>query len=339
MTCPPHENPADFFIDAITVDARTDRSRMESERKIRRLSRVWIESDKSQIAMGEVPESIEMKTECCSNILYETGILLQRCFRVKFRDTRGLLGEVAQTVIITLLLSFVFFQLGDNFGAVQSRIGLLFFVVANWYFSIVTQLVPSFTNDRDIILRERYSNTYRPLSAFIAKFISLLPFRAVMMTFFSLVLYYITGLRTDGFQYFLIFYGFVLLMGLCATSLALLVAASVPSLEIGMIVAPLTCVIFLVFGGNFANSGEITWILRWIQYISPVFYNYTALIQNEMAGQQFGPVSGDQYLELYGLNNVSIVWCMGALFILTGAYLVMGYFALAWNTRPKTIII
>jgi ABC-type multidrug transport system ATPase subunit len=339
MKCPPHENPADFFIDAITIDMRTDLSRQASLRKVRHMSRMWVESDKAQVPMAEVAESLNLKSEWSVSRVVETAILMQRDFRVKFRDTRSLLGEVAQTFIITFLLSFTFFMLGDNFGAVQSRIGLLFFVCANWYFGIVTQLIPTFTLDRDIILRERYSNTYRPLSAFIAKFISYLPIRAVMMTFFAVVLYYITGLRTDGFQYFLIFYGFVLLMGLCATSLALLIAASVPSVEVGVIVAPLVMVIFLVYGGELANSGEITWILRWIQYISPVFYNYLGFAQNEMAGQQFGEVSGDQYLELYGLNQVPIIWCMGGLLILSGVYLILGYFALAWNTRPKTIII
>jgi hypothetical protein len=169
MKCPPHENPADFFIDAITIDARTDRSRRASLRKVRRLSRMWVESEKSKIPMGEVTDSLHLKTKWSVSMLFETGLLLQRDFRVKFRNTKTLVGEIAQTVVITLLLSFVFFQLGDNFGSIQNRVGLLFFIVAFWFFSIVTQLIHSFTGDRDIILRERYSNTYRPLSAFMAK--------------------------------------------------------------------------------------------------------------------------------------------------------------------------
>jgi hypothetical protein len=130
---------------------------------------MWVESEKSKIPMGEVTDSLHLKTKWSVSMLFETGLLLQRDFRVKFRNTKTLVGEIAQTVVITLLLSFVFFQLGDNFGSIQNRVGLLFFIVAFWFFSIVTQLIHSFTGDRDIILRERYSNTYRPLSAFMAK--------------------------------------------------------------------------------------------------------------------------------------------------------------------------
>jgi hypothetical protein len=118
-----------------------------------------------------------------------------------------------------------------------------------------------------------------------------------------------------------------------------LVAASVPSTAIGQIVGPLMVVIFLIFGGALANTNEITWILRWIQYLSPIFYCYTALIQNELSGRQFEDLSGNDYLDLYSSNTVSEVWCMGAMLILAGAFFIGGLFAIRITTRPKTILI
>lgn len=264
---------------------------------------------------------------------------MQRYFRVQYRDIQTVVGSIIQTLIVATLLSFVFFQLGDDFGSIQSRVGLLFFIPINQMFVIIVPLIDSFTKDREIILRERYSATYRILSAYLGKFISLLPLQFVLTTIFCFMIYYITGLRTDGFQYFLIFYGFNLLLALDAIALGLWVAASVPTSEIGQIVGPLAVVVFLIFGGALANTNQITWILRWIQYLSPIFYCYTALIQNELSGRQFGELTGDEYLDLYSSNTVSIVWCMGAMLILFISFLTFGFLSIRVTTRPKMVLI
>jgi ABC-type multidrug transport system permease subunit len=54
-------------------------------------------------------------------------------------------------------------------------------------------------------------------------------------------------------------------------ALGLWIAASVPTSEIRQIVGPLAVVVVLIFGGALANTEQITCILRWILYISPIF--------------------------------------------------------------------
>lgn len=344
--CPQHENPADFFLDLITVDRRSEKLEKDSTERVDKLIKAWHENvtletiEGSNMTSGEASESsTDGDFGYQVNVFAETGYLLQRYVRVQFRDVQTIFGQIIQTLIVSLLLSFVFFQLSDNFGSIQSRIGLLFFIPINQMFVIIIPLIDSFTKDREIILRERYSSTYRIASAYMAKFMSLLPMQLILTTIFCFMIYYITGLRTDGFQYFLIFYGFNLLLALCAITLGLFVAASVPSSAVGQIVGPLVVVVFLIFGGALANSNEITWILRWIQYLSPIFYCYTALIQNELGGRQFGEVSGDEYLDMYSSNTVSEVWCMGAMLILAAAFFIGGLLAIRITTRPKTMLI
>lgn len=344
--CPRHENPADYFLDLITVDRRNEKLERESTERVDKLIASWTDTVALERAEGSVERSAGGSQSIDDGdfgyqvtIFTEIGYLLQRYFRVQFRNIQAIVGQIIQTLIVSLLLSFVFFQLSDNFGSIQSRIGLLFFIPINQMFVIIIPLIDSFTKDRDIILRERYSSTYRIFSGYVAKFLSLLPMQLILTTIFCFMIYYITGLRTDGFQYFLIFYGFNLLLALCAITLGLLVAASVPSAAIGQIVGPLIVVVFLIFGGALANTSEITWILRWIQYLSPIFYCYTALIQNELGGRQFGDVPGDEYLDMYSSNTVSEVWCMGAMLILAAAFWFGGLFAIRITTKPKTILI
>lgn len=347
--CPEYENPADFFLDLITIDQRSEQAREESTTRVKKLIAAWKQDEGLHEEEAAAPSSTDTTSQrkplCCevnnfnATIPAEIGYLMQRYFRVQYRDIQTVVGSIIQTLIVATLLSFVFFQLGDDFGSIQSRVGLLFFIPINQMFVIIVPLIDSFTKDREIILRERYSATYRILSAYLGKFISLLPLQFVLTTIFCFMIYYITGLRTDGFQYFLIFYGFNLLLALDAIALGLWVAASVPTSEIGQIVGPLAVVVFLIFGGALANTNQITWILRWIQYLSPIFYCYTALIQNELSGRQFGELTGDEYLDLYSSNTVSIVWCMGAMLILFISFLTFGFLSIRVTTRPKMVLI
>lgn len=102
---------------------------------------------------------------------------------------------------------------------------------------------------------------------------------------------------------------------------------------------PLLLVVFLIFGGNLANGNSITWILRWIQYISFIFFGYQGLIQNEFAGNTFNGIPGDFYLKEYYLEQVSVMGCAGALMGLSAGFLLFGYIALRISTKPKFMIV
>jgi ABC-type multidrug transport system permease subunit len=122
---------------------------------------------------------------------------------------------------------------------------------------------------------------------------------------------------------------------LCAIALGMAVAASVPTVQIGQVLGPLFIVIFLLFGGNLANASSVTWILRWIQYTSLIFYCYQGLISSQLQGQTFNGVPGEYYLGLYDLNQFSWYASTGAMLGLTVVFLVIGYVALRISTRPR----
>lgn len=351
---PPMENPADFFLDTITIDRRDDDALKRTNERVDKLVQNWkashavekVEEGQTEAEEGAKPKKppgcsiSESQIKWNSSMPYEIGLIMQRYFQIQFRDIPTLVGTILQTVAMTLMLAFVFFQLPkDDFASVQSRIGLLFFLPVTLLFTIMIPLINVFTKDRDIIMKERNSATYRIFSAYVAKFLSLLPLQFCLTTVFSFGIYYITGLRTDGFQYFLIFYGFMLLVSLASITMGLMVAAAVTTTEMGQLLGPMLVAACLIFGGNLANNDQITWILRWLQYLSPVFYTFIAIIQNELSGQTFGQVSGDFYIDQYAFDQASIVWCMGALLILSAAFFVFGFVAICRTTRPKTVLI
>lgn len=287
----------------------------------------------------------EHKLDWPNSRIVEFGLLLRRNFILASRDHLTILANLVQTVFLCLLLSFVFFQLDTSFAGVQGRLGLLFFVSINVIFTTIVPLLPVFAVDRAILMRERASAMYRVLPSYAAKFISYLPFSLFLMFLFAVPLYFITGL-TMPFDRLLVFLTILLALRLSSVAMGLFIASISPSLQVSQIIGPLIIVIFFIFGGNLANSNEITWILRWIQYISTVFYSYQALSQNEFNGNYYGVqsddvtlVPGSFYLDLYGLNNVGIWGCFGAILGIGAAFLISGYIGLRITTRPRITFI
>ena len=280
-----------------------------------------------------------------NNRAEEFALLLKRNFLLAWRDKIAAIAQFIQTVFISLLLSFVFFQLNDDFGGVQGRLGLLFFISINIVFTTVNILLSVFAVDRAILLRERAGATYRVFPSYSAKFVSLLPQSMLLLIIFATPLYFIAGL-TMPFDRFLVFMLMLAALRFASIGMGLCVASISPTVQISEIIGPLVIVIFLIFGGNLANSNTITWILRWIQYISIIFYSYQALAQNEFTGNFYGvqdgspqKVPGEYYLNLYGLENVNQWGCLGAILGIGLAFLVLGYIGLRISTRPKLTFI
>eukprot|EP00834_Sanchytrium_tribonematis_P006127 NODE_424_length_7676_cov_0.895209.p7 type:complete len:130 gc:universal NODE_424_length_7676_cov_0.895209:4126-4515(+) len=73
-----------------------------------------------------------------------------------------------------------------------------------------------------------------------------------------------------------------------------MIGALVPTITIGQIFGPLLAVLFMVFGGLFANLDSIGSWISWIQYISLVANANKALSQNEFYGRSFNCASKTQ---------------------------------------------
>ena len=174
--------------------------------------------------------------------------------------------------------------------------------------------------------------------AYTARFLSLIPSRIIVYTVFGTIIYYIAGLRTDGFQHFLIFWAVLMDLVFAGTTLGLLIASCVSTVYMGQIIGVFAVLFSFLLAGNLANARNVTWILRWLQYFSVGFYSYEALIQNELHGKTFNGVPGDFYLEEYDLNQVSILGCAMALLGLGVAFLLLGYVALRFNTKPRLLL-
>jgi ATP-binding cassette, subfamily G (WHITE), eye pigment precursor transporter len=275
-----------------------------------------------------------------NSFVKELGYLISREFLGQARDYPPIIYNILQRLLVFTLLSFIYFQIGSypiRYG-LRTRFGLLIFITVNQASLILAMMVPSIGYIRPIIERERLSLTCRVLSIYLAKLVSEIPLNFLTTIAYSFLIYYVTGLRS-GFNHFLVFVAILLLEVYAVMGLGFLVSCCAKTRKIRDILSILVFLTIFMFGGNqLQNRLDVSWIIRWFQYLSPVFYAYIALLRNELEGNEIQGILGDTFLIEFRARIFSIWACAAILFGLGTVYFALGYLALRATTRcPRYI--
>ncbi|KAJ1662301.1 hypothetical protein IW140_005993 [Coemansia sp. RSA 1813] len=362
--CPVHENPADYFVDIMTLDYRSEEALEKSKEQVKLLANKFQEhSGNNQLtssASSEKQEPSSAKESSKSggassprssgeeklprnSWLYEYSTLARRDWHNALRNIPFLSGQITQSLFMALLIGFMFFYLKHDAHSVQNRLGVLFIIAVNATFPIVMPMLTLYYKERDIMVRERSSATFRITSFFISKFTTYLPIAFVCNTVFFIGVYFISRLTIDAGKFFIglaVFY--------CVTSVSIsylmVIGSAVKSMEVGFVIAPALLTIQLLFGGLFANPHTITPVLRWIRWVNPVQYAFAALVQNEFRGLVFDCQAGEQcysdgqaVIDSYAVGRFTVWQNVLMLLMLAAVDMVVGYIALRWKAKPKYI--
>ncbi|KAJ2893405.1 hypothetical protein GGI21_005431 [Coemansia aciculifera] len=237
----------------------------------------------------------------------------------------------------------MFFYLKKDSVSVQNRLGVLFIIAVNATFPVVMPFLTLYYKERDIMVRERSSATYRVTSFYVSKFTTYVPIALTSNTIFFIGIYFIAHLSFDAGKFFVGLATFFSL-SIVSVSFLLMVGSGVKTIEVGFVIAPAILTIQLLFGGLFANPHTITPVLRWIRWINPVQYAFSSLTQNEFRHLEFNCSSGMQcyqtgadVIDAYGVGRFTTWQNILFLLMLAFVYMTAGYSVLRWKAKPKSI--
>ncbi|KAI8823569.1 P-loop containing nucleoside triphosphate hydrolase protein [Fimicolochytrium jonesii] len=358
--CPIRKNPADFFMDCLTV--RLDYQKEDSER-VKRFKAfsdtkrsidvgkrddvaVHYSIDAPQIGLPVKPKQTVVEDLNAPNSWFtQFSILLKRATIDRRRDKTQLIAEIVRTVLITVLMGFSSLQLANDQRGLQNRIGVLFVYPVNAMFSIMQPILGTFPLERIILRRERAAGSYQVSAFYLAKLLIIL-----LPTFFFTVLgtaplYWIIGLQSDVGKFFT-WIGVNLLVVTCAVSIGLLTSAAAPTVTAAQAFGPLVGVVFMLFGGQAFNVGTLGWWFRWLHYVSPVAYAYRAFAITEFTGLALtcnpGEIcinDGEEVLRTYDLGTISVALCAVILASLATSWILGGYVLLRRTSKPARVVI
>ena len=293
--CPTLTNPADFFMDVMSMDFRSEsregnsRSRVDffaREAASRGLGEAAASKALESVALakkqgafdGEKEETTSAKPPGGAGWATQFYLLSQRAHKCQRRDVVGVGVTVFLDVVYALLLSALYRGVGDDQEGVQNRLGCLFFICLNLAYSSALPSINLFAAEKNIVIREQASGAYATSAYYLSKLVAELPKLSSKFVFCTLV-YWIVGFNPDPTRY-LNFLLIVICECLAAQAIGMVMATGLP-IGAALAFGPACITVFTLFGGIYLNMDSIPLGAGWIAYVDFIYYAFSALCANE----------------------------------------------------------
>ena len=179
-----------------------------------------------------------------------------------------------------------------------------------------------FIRERHIFVRETGSKYYGVFSYFLAKTVlDILVLRVVPATAFSIIFYWMMGLKNEP-EAFIIFWATLVLFNICAGSISICISIATTTVGQANLLAAVWFLIMLLFGGFLLNVRDMSSWNEWLKYASIFYYSFEIMMTNELAGIVLSfdapdyppiPIYGEVFLETIGMdvdNQVRNLVCL-----------------------------
>ncbi|KAA0040753.1 ABC transporter G family member 5 [Cucumis melo var. makuwa] len=211
----------------------------------------------------------------------ETAILMHR-FSKNIIRTKELFGcRTVQMLVTGLVLGSIFYNLKFDLIGAEERVGLFAFILT---FLLTTSIeaLPIFLQEREILMKETSSGSYRVSSYAIANGLVYLPFLLILAILFSIPLYWLVGLNRNiiAFLHFMLLIWLILYT---ANSVVVCFSALVPNFIVGNSVISGVMGSFFLFSGYFISNQEIPKYWIFMHYISVFKYPFEGFLINEFS--------------------------------------------------------
>ncbi|KAI9503815.1 hypothetical protein GGI26_005960 [Coemansia sp. RSA 1358] len=363
--CPVHENPADYFVDLMTLDYRNEHTLTESKNRVSVLVYNYMRYAAKRMYEGQLDTGQHTPNNTCASDvsdmtdlipptphtqtwncwMYEYKTLISRDWVNIMRNTPYLVSQAMQSLFTGLIVGFMFYYLKHDPISVQNRMGILYTIALNATFPIIMPALQAFYEERDIMLRERSSAVYRVTTFYISKVTTFMPISLACGVIFTTSVYFISRLTLTASKFFTALSVFSCL-NVVSISFMLMIGSAIGTMDVAFVVAPAIVIIELLFGGLIANPTTITAALGWIRWINPVYYAYAALVKNEFDSQVFECTpgaqcytTGEQVIEVNGMGRFSILQDSLFLLLIAAVFNTIAYALLRWRAMPRYIMI
>uniref|UniRef100_A0A8C4N898 ABC-type xenobiotic transporter n=1 Tax=Eptatretus burgeri TaxID=7764 RepID=A0A8C4N898_EPTBU len=208
--------------------------------------------------------TLKSNSSTASSFFIQMSSLLKRTFLNLVRNPQASVAQLLVTLLLGLTMGAIFFDISDDAGGIQNRVGAMYFLMTIQCFGSLSA-VDLFIQEKKIFVHEYISGYYHVLTYFISRLAAdLFPMRTLPGISFSLITYWMMGFqpKVDNFFTYLLT---IIMVAYAAISLALALSAGSSNAAEMLICFP-WCP--QLFSGLLVNLPSIMDSLRWIQYFS-----------------------------------------------------------------------
>lgn len=350
---PPHSNLADFFMDITTLDSRHAHAAI-SQKRVDALSAAYqssalvkrVDSDLSKPAGTDISKDPHFHGYPV-DLFKQFGILMDRTWKNARRNEGLTVVRVATSLIMGLLVGFLYRDLPLDVDSIGDRSGGLFFLMMSTAMPAMMGLLADFPAERRLLIKEVSAGNYRLGAYFLAKQITEAPFMFFGPVITVSVCYNLVGLNPAWDRFWTLIL-VLSVMSLAAQSYGMFLGSLFKDFQQSQQVSSLFLVILMLTAGLYIDVDSIPWYFSWISWINFMRFGYEGVMSNEWSGQVlscdanqqlpdgscFIP-DGDAVLAGAGLDEFGVWWSVVILAIITVGFRLLAYFVMSFKVNGK----
>lgn len=235
---------------------------------------------------------------------------IQLCMWRGFSRLKGdmsmTLTSIIGNIVMSLIISSVFFNLPNTTASFFSRGSLLFFAILMNGFASSLEIL-TLWQQRPIVEKHDKYALYHPSAEAISSMIVDLPSKITVGIIFNLILYFMTNLRRTPAHFF-IFLLFSFSTTLTMSNIFRTIGATSRTLAQALVPSAIFMLSLIIYTGFTIPVRDMRPWFKWISYINPIQYAFESLMINEFhdrrfpcasfvpAGPSYAGVSGDSII-------------------------------------------
>ncbi|XP_033162111.1 ATP-binding cassette sub-family G member 8 isoform X2 [Drosophila mauritiana] len=296
--CPPFKNPADYYLDLVTLDDLSAAAMLESSARIESLANAWDQIN-SEPPLAAPPASLP-------NFTMKAGFFGQISALIKrfagYKQPGSLLTWISKLIaaaVLSLCIGCIFWDVpaSDPQLSYHDRLGYHHCVMVLVYWPLVMLTIRDTQEDRrhaerDIRLGLYTRSLYIVVQSLLGLFPSLCIWLAYLLPAHSMAGLYTYSNSSDTGIY--LYMGYMLLYLTLIQTLALFCAHLLPCKVSASIVNGLISLAVASVGGYLVHPQNLAQFWSWLQFVSPERWLLPVLVQDEYSAETLSNSAGLQ---------------------------------------------
>ncbi|KAH8375026.1 ATP-binding cassette sub-family G member 8 [Drosophila serrata] len=296
--CPPFKNPADYYLDLVTLDDLSAAAMLESSARIESLANAWDQIN-SEPPLAAPPASLP-------NFTLKAGFFGQISALIKrfagYKQPGSLLTWISKLIaaaVLSLCIGCIFWDVpaSDPQLSYHDRLGYHHCVMVLVYWPLVMLTIRDTQEDRrhaerDIRLGLYTRSLYIIVQSLLGLFPSLCIWLAYLLPAHSMAGLYTYSNSSDTGIY--LYMGYMLLYLTLIQTLALFCAHLLPCKVSASIVNGLISLAVAAVGGYLVHPQNLAKFWSWLQFVSPERWLLPVLVQDEYSAETLSNSAGLQ---------------------------------------------
>ncbi|KAI9316551.1 P-loop containing nucleoside triphosphate hydrolase protein [Zopfochytrium polystomum] len=329
-------NGADFLVDVTSVDDRTPEAERLSRERVDGVVAMWAEQSKAgkDAAGSTQPVSVDKKPAdspvtsidagvsrgppASASFFEQVYILTGRVVANLYEDRISLYGTVTEILIMSIAIGAIFYRLDQSAAGVLGRKSALYSCCALQCYMSLMFTVWKPCGELRVFDRERADKMYSVPAYMIAWFTVNGVVYAILSVLFSVIIYFMIGLRTDDLGHHLgITTLAIMLMQLVTLAYGFLCASINREFGAASTIGNAFYTFLCLSSGFFISLDVIPVYLRWFQTIAYITYGMRLLVSNEFSGNSYDcdgqGCNGDAVVRSLGFQPGEVVGPVGGM--------------------------